>query len=260
MTRTTRTSRKKIRSKSHGYNERVNETEYTRTAITEKRGMVVFECAEENLLDYVTRRKIQKQVAKSAYEHFIIYTNAEKTTDIYQWVKSFLKDLPNRKMNAPEKSNACSEKSLISTAVSSKNTNLRHFTAKTLTSPTRRLSSFSDSLSSTSGTSTTVPYEKRTEWNAPADPDYALPTEIWRETVARRQRYQTVRAKLANGEIYNINDLITYKVVYDEFYPRHSKHIIDKIDRVLAEHYGFTDEELGFIINYDIKYRMGLEK
>jgi hypothetical protein len=26
---------------------------------------------------------------------------------------------------------------------------------------------------------------------------------------------------------------------------------------VLAHHYGFTDEELDFIINYDIKYRMG---
>jgi len=26
---------------------------------------------------------------------------------------------------------------------------------------------------------------------------------------------------------------------------------------VLAAHYGFTDEELDFIINYDIKYRMG---
>ncbi len=25
----------------------------------------------------------------------------------------------------------------------------------------------------------------------------------------------------------------------------------------LAKHYGFTDEELDFIINYDIKYRMG---
>ena len=50
----------------------------------------------------------------------------------------------------------------------------------------------------------------------------------------------------------------TGRVVYDEFYPRHSKSIIDKIDRVLAQHYGFTDEELDFIINYDIKYRMGL--
>ena len=26
---------------------------------------------------------------------------------------------------------------------------------------------------------------------------------------------------------------------------------------MLARHYGFTEEELDFIINYDIKYRMG---
>ncbi len=49
----------------------------------------------------------------------------------------------------------------------------------------------------------------------------------------------------------------TGKVVYDEYYPKYSKPIIDEIDRVLAEHYGFTEEELDFIINYDIKYRMG---
>jgi hypothetical protein len=35
------------------------------------------------------------------------------------------------------------------------------------------------------------------------------------------------------------------------------KPIIDVVDRVLAKHYGFTEEELDFIINYDIKYRMG---
>ena len=51
---------------------------------------------------------------------------------------------------------------------------------------------------------------------------------------------------------------LTGLVVYDEFYPRHSKPITDEIDRILAKHYGFTDEELDFIINYDIKYRMGL--
>lgn len=33
--------------------------------------------------------------------------------------------------------------------------------------------------------------------------------------------------------------------------------IIDQIDTVLAQHYGFTDEELDFIINYDIKYCLG---
>jgi hypothetical protein len=40
--------------------------------------------------------------------------------------------------------------------------------------------------------------------------------------------------------------------------PKHSKYIIDEIDRALARHYGFTDEETDFIVNYDIKYRLGL--
>ena len=51
----------------------------------------------------------------------------------------------------------------------------------------------------------------------------------------------------------------TGQVIYDEFYPKFSKPIIDEIDKVLAKHYGFTEEELDFIINYDIKYRMGDE-
>ena len=46
---------------------------------------------------------------------------------------------------------------------------------------------------------------------------------------------------------------------FDSFYPAKSKPIIDEIDKVLAKHYGFTEEELDFIINYDIKYRMGDE-
>ena len=39
--------------------------------------------------------------------------------------------------------------------------------------------------------------------------------------------------------------------------PKKSKSIIDRIDQELGRHYGFTEEELDFIINYDIKYRMG---
>ncbi|MBM3713246.1 MAG: hypothetical protein FJW56_07410, partial [Actinobacteria bacterium] len=38
-----------------------------------------------------------------------------------------------------------------------------------------------------------------------------------------------------------------------------SKNILNEIDIILAKHYGFTEEELDFIINYDIKYRMGKE-
>jgi hypothetical protein len=36
-----------------------------------------------------------------------------------------------------------------------------------------------------------------------------------------------------------------------------NKPILDEIDTVLAGHYGFTEEELDFILNYDIKYRLG---
>ena len=49
----------------------------------------------------------------------------------------------------------------------------------------------------------------------------------------------------------------TGKVIYEEFRPRKNKSIVHKIDKMLAEHYGFTEEELDYIINYDYKYRMG---
>ena len=52
----------------------------------------------------------------------------------------------------------------------------------------------------------------------------------------------------------------TRGIVKTSYYQKkRSKPIIDEIDKVLAKHYGFTDEELDFIINYDIKYRMGDE-
>ena len=46
-------------------------------------------------------------------------------------------------------------------------------------------------------------------------------------------------------------------VKYQEFHPKHSKKIIDEIDNLLGELYGFTLEELDFIKNYDIRFRMG---
>ena len=51
----------------------------------------------------------------------------------------------------------------------------------------------------------------------------------------------------------------TFTMKKQHFYIKYSKSIIDEIDKVLAKHYGFTEEELDFIINYDIKYRMGDE-
>jgi hypothetical protein len=46
-------------------------------------------------------------------------------------------------------------------------------------------------------------------------------------------------------------------VKYQAFRPKLIKPFADEIDRILASYYGFTNEELDFIVNYDIKYRMG---
>jgi hypothetical protein len=58
---------------------------------------------------------------------------------------------------------------------------------------------------------------QRGGWNRPALPEYALPTEIWREVVARRQRYHEVLGKIEKGEIHEINNLITYNLDIRQF-------------------------------------------
>ena len=58
---------------------------------------------------------------------------------------------------------------------------------------------------------------QRAGWNKPAPDAYALPTETWREHVARRSRYQEIYAKLAAGEVTSINDLITYNLDIEKF-------------------------------------------
>jgi hypothetical protein len=59
--------------------------------------------------------------------------------------------------------------------------------------------------------------ERRKEWNQPTPEAYALPTEIWRETIERRKRYYELLAKIRNGEITQINDFITYNLDIRQF-------------------------------------------
>ena len=50
--------------------------------------MVIFHCSatdEGHIPERKTREKIQRQVAKSSHANLIVYTNAEKTTQIWQW-------------------------------------------------------------------------------------------------------------------------------------------------------------------------------
>jgi len=78
------------------------------------------------------------------------------------------------------------------------------------------------------------------------------------------KRLTDLSNKLENDLDHNKELLVTHSstrgIVESYVYrKKKSKPIIDEIDTVLAEHYGFTQEELDFIINYDIKYRMGKE-
>ncbi|WP_346696416.1 Eco57I restriction-modification methylase domain-containing protein [Barnesiella viscericola] len=82
--------------------------------------------------------------------------------------------------------------------------------------------------------------------------------------VCDNSELKKVAKELSNDMIKNMSVAeYNYKnngmVRFAQFFPKLSKPIIDEIDKILAKYYGFTEEELDFIINYDIKYRMGDE-
>ena len=43
------------------------------------------------------------------------------------------------------------------------------------------------------------------------------------------------------------------------FYPKRSKSQIDEIDKLLAKHFCLSAAEMDFVLNYDIKFRLGQE-
>ncbi len=57
----------------------------------------------------------------------------------------------------------------------------------------------------------------RGDWNKTATSDLGLPTEIWREVVARRGRYESIKARIDSGEISSIEELITLNLDIRQF-------------------------------------------
>lgn len=74
--------------------------------------------------------------------------------------------------------------------------------------------------------------------------------QLSRELMDDYQKHSKIRIKESRQ---------TGTVEYQEFYPRLSKDLIDEIDVGLAHYFGFSSEQLDFIVNYDVKYRMGQE-
>ena len=58
---------------------------------------------------------------------------------------------------------------------------------------------------------------QRVDWNQAAPEEYALPTETWRELIARHQRYTEVSDKLAAGDVQSVNDLVTLNLDIERF-------------------------------------------
>ena len=54
--------------------------------------------------------------------------------------------------------------------------------------------------------------ERRSAWNTKTAEKFALPTEIWRESIERLQRCENILNKIQNGDITHINDFITYNL------------------------------------------------
>ncbi|MEN3971669.1 DNA methyltransferase [Sphingomicrobium sp. XHP0235] len=58
---------------------------------------------------------------------------------------------------------------------------------------------------------------QRGDWNKTAPREFGLPTEVWREVIARRDCYEATRSKAASGEITSIEDFITYNLDIRQF-------------------------------------------
>jgi|SRR5450755_109045 Eco57I restriction-modification methylase len=72
------------------------------------------------------------------------------------------------------------------------------------------------------------------------------------QDIQAHARLSTRNTKPGPDKEGHLIELAEYRMSY-------SKGLLDEIDRVLAKHFGLSEEELDFVINYDIKYRMGQE-
>jgi hypothetical protein len=71
------------------------------------------------------------------------------------------------------------------------------------------------------------------------------------------EKIGTISDRLVDKMDKHKNRIIYGKAEVDQYSIAPCKYIIDMLDEILAIEYGFTEGELDFIVNYDIKYRMG---
>lgn len=75
--------------------------------------------------------------------------------------------------------------------------------------------------------------ELRSDWNKPTPEEFALPTEIWRETIDRLERCDEITNKIQEGEMTSVNDLITYNLDIRSFVTD----LLQQGDKLFVEHF-----------------------
>lgn len=93
----------------------------------------------------------------------------------------------------------------------------------------------------------------------------SLPLDLSLMRPALQQQLWNLSQKLENDLVANsVLKPMTFRgqgrLTIQCLYPARSKALLDEIDQVLAEHYGFTAEELDFLLHYDGKYRQPRQK
>src|SRR6185312_1742592 len=71
------------------YTVAVNDDAWLLDVIAVKKGVQILHCrpdAQDRLPDYAIRQKIERKVTSDVQEHLIVFTDAAKTTQVWQWV------------------------------------------------------------------------------------------------------------------------------------------------------------------------------
>lgn len=252
--------------------------------LAHKRGLVVYQHiadTDDTFPDHPTRQKIEKAVAKTVREHLVVYVPPDRSVQYWQWVKREpgQPDRPRSEAYHPGEAGERLIQKLEQLVFT-----LDEEDDLTIVDVSGRVRAAFDVEKVTRKFYDRFKQEHRTfldfiegiqhsadrEWYASlmlnrmmfiyfiqkrgfldSDPDYlrnrlhnaladALVDDLESNAEVR------VRRRADGSERREVN-----------YFVGKSKKLIDEIDRTLARHYGFTDEELDFIINYDIKYRMG---
>ncbi|MFZ3208905.1 MAG: hypothetical protein WA140_08725 [Geobacteraceae bacterium] len=87
--------------------------------------------------------------------------------------------------------------------------------------------------------------------------NFPCPLSAFEDDAIRTLGERYLADLVSNSTMLARNQRQTGRTETQSFKIQRSKPIINEIDQALAKHYNFTDEELDFIINYDIKYRLG---